>query len=111
MIILSDTGIPCDDSHLDILARYQGMERRDEREGPCEDDCETTAPFISGFDHESPSFRQLPLPDSEPEWQTSSQRLVAIEEMLLLQRLYASDMDAILGWSRKAARRMKTRGL
>jgi hypothetical protein len=99
--ILGSEGEPCDDAYYEVLNHYQGVARADERSGPCDDDCESTAPFIDGLDHESDDFPSKPLSfkgDYEWETQQAAQRW---HDQGVLDSLYASDMDALFRQERR----------
>ena len=102
MQILGSEGVHDDDAYLDVLSHYQGRARLDERSGPCDDDCESTAPFIDGHDDEDDDFLNKPLSfRSEYEWeqQQAAQRR---HDEGVLQSLYASDIDALFRRERRA---------
>lgn len=100
--ILDSDGQPCDDAYHDVLSHYQGIARADERSGPCDDDCENTAPFIDGMPDEDDEFLSKPLSfRGEYEWeqQLAAQRR---HDEGVLQSLYASDIEALFRRERRA---------
>lgn len=101
--ILDNYGQPCDEAYHDVLSHYQGRARLDERSGPCDDDCENTAPFIDGMpDGTHPDeFLSRPLNfEGHQDWEYRQRRQREHDEGVL-QSLYASDMDALLKRSRR----------
>jgi hypothetical protein len=101
MQILGSEGEPCDDAYHEVLNHYQGVARADERSGPCDDDCESTAPFIDGLDSERDDFPGKPLTfkgDYEWEARQAAQRR---HDQGVLDSLYASDMDALFRRGRR----------
>lgn len=104
--ILDSYGQPCDEAYRGVMSHYQGLARADERSGPCDDDCETTAPFIDGMpDGTHPDeFLSRPLNLDSDNYAAREYRQ-HLKDQELLERLYESDMDTMMHQRRKRAKR------
>ena len=112
MLILDSDGFNDDDAYQDVLNIYQGVARAEARSGPCDDDCEITAPFIDGMPEEDIKFLNKPLEfnvDYEWEHQQAAQRR---HDEGVLQSLLASDFDKMMKQCRRLneSERRKSKG-
>ncbi len=102
-LILNDCGQIDDEGTSMAVEFFRALGIKEELQGPCDDDCEATAPYIDGYDDEKDYFLGKPLNfRNDNEW---AQMVAAQKEHDegVLASLYASDMDALLRRARQEA--------